>query len=587
MLFLLMEIYFSKELLIIILINFKIDNLYENLHYGISKTLLYYHALKEIADITNLPYDLKIRLYNLNNLDITILNKVADIKELLEEKLSELIIDLKNIAKNTYTKFIQKDQIIKNSFSPNILEKIDFNLENIMPDLEKNYQNALEKYLKEKFISAFSDVLDQKTNYTLGKFYEEKNELKESLDEIFSSKEDKDLNEINKNINYTLESIQSYRKFLSSFKISENAKLFFINYSNNTLLPIFKKFNSDFNKKMAELIITTINSNSQEIEKLTPNQFIEKSKDIYDDLYENYVDFITRAIIDYGTEDYIYKSNLNRTIEKNINILGIYNTDNKELEIAEETKNRIASKYVEETLEQLVNKTRNIKLYVDNLNAFVRHDEIIQGYKDNINISNKNIKDSITQNKYNAEIEQFLREKLKNLTNILNNYYDYINSKFCDLKNDIKDWIKTIEDSLDNCTDITKDTLNDEYQKISDSTHRINEKVTNYIERYNDRNNKLKYVQKSENMMVTAIVNIQKLTEYAEFKLDLTLEGVKFKVPKVKAKIIDKTIPKNVKLNIATGEYLQLVNMVIAIIKVMNIILFLMMAISLIILNMI
>ena len=34
--------------------------------------------------------------------------------------------------------------------------------------------------------------------------------------------------------------------------------------------------------------------------------------------------------------------------------------------------------------------------------------------------------------------------------------------------------------------------------------------------------------------------------------MDLTLEGVKFKVPKVKAKITDKTIPKNVKLNIAT-----------------------------------
>ena len=79
-------------------------------------------------------------------------------------------------------------------------------------------------------------------------------------------------------------------------------------------------------------------------------------------------------------------------------------------------------------------------------------------------------------------------------------------------------------------------------------------KKTNYIERYNDINNKLKYIQKSENMMVTAFGNIQKLTEYAEFKLDLTLEGSKFKVPKVKARIIDKTIPKNVKLNIVTDE---------------------------------
>ena len=425
-----------------------------------------------------------------------------------------------------------------------------------MNDLEQNYQTALEQYLNEKFMNAFSDVLDQKTNYMLEIFYEEKNKLKESLDDLFSSKEDKDLNEINKNINRTLESIQSYRKFLSSFKISENAKLFFINYSSNTLLPIFKKFNSDFNKKMAELIMTVINSNSKEIEKVTPTQFIEKTKDIYDDLYDNYINFITRAIIDYGNKDYIYKSNLNRTIEKNRNIFRrrLYNPEIEEKEIEEEAKNRIESKYVEETLEQLVNKTRNIKQYVDTLNAFIENEGIIQGYKNNINIDNKNIKDAITKNKYNAEIDTFLREKLENLTNILINYYDYINSEFCDLKNDLKDSINEIKISLDNCTDITKNTLNDEYQKISDSTQRVNVKKTNYIERYNDINNKLKYIQKSENMMVTAFGNIQKLTEYAEFKLDLTLEGSKFKVPKVKARIIDKTIPKNVKLNIVTDE---------------------------------
>ena len=269
-----------------------------------------------------MPNDLKIRLYNLNNLDKTILNKVEDIEELLEIKLSELINDLKDIAKNTYTKFFKEDEIIQNSFSQNVLEKIDVNLENIMPDIEKKYQTALEKYLKEKFMNAFSDILDQQTNHTLEIFYEEKNKLKESLDELFSSKEDKDLNEINKNINHTIESIQSYRKFLSSFKLSGNAKLFFINYSNNTLLPIFKKFNSDFNKKMAELIITTINSNSQEIEKLSPNEFIEKAKDIYDNLYEYYINFIISAIIDYGTKDYIYKSNLNRTIVNNKISLG-------------------------------------------------------------------------------------------------------------------------------------------------------------------------------------------------------------------------------------------------------------------------
>lgn len=425
-------------------INFKIVDLYENLHYGISKTLLYYHTLKIISEIDNLPYDLKIRLYNLNNLDITVINKVEDIKELLEKKLSELIIDLKDIAKNTYTKFLQKDQLIKNSFSPNVLEKIDFSLENIMPDLEKDYQISLEKYLKEKFMDAFTDVLDQKTDYMLKIFYEEKDKLKERLDDIFSSKEDRDLNEINKNINLTLESIQSYRNFLSSFKISESAKLFFINYSNNTLLPLFKKFNSDFNKKMSGIIMTTINSNSKQIEKLNPIPFIEKTNDIFDYLSENYINYINRSIIDYGKYDYIYKNNLNRTIEKNRNNFRrrLRTPDNNEKEIEEEMKNRIESKYVEETLEILVNKTRNIKLYVDTLNSFITNEEILQGYKNNINIDKKNIKERITNNKYNEEIDIFLREKLENLTSILINYYDYINSNFCDLKNNLQFSIK-------------------------------------------------------------------------------------------------------------------------------------------------
>lgn len=55
--------------------------------------------------------------------------------------------------------------------------------------------------------------------------------------------------------------------------------------------------------------------------------------------------------------------------------------------------------------------------------------------------------------------------------------------------------------------------------------------------------------------MVISSGKIYQLREYAEFKLDLTLEGVKFKIPKVKAKIIDKILPKNVILNIVTGEY--------------------------------
>ena len=147
------------------------------------------------------------RLYKLNDLDLKVIEKAEDIKALAERKLNELINDLKYEAKDTYNRFLKEDQVIKNSFSPELLAKIDFNLEEIMPDIEKNYQNVLEKYLKEKFIKDFSDILQERTDDMLQAFYAEKKNLTASLDDLFSSEKDEDLNAVNRNINITLEAI--------------------------------------------------------------------------------------------------------------------------------------------------------------------------------------------------------------------------------------------------------------------------------------------------------------------------------------------------------------------------------------------
>ena len=169
-------------------INFKIISLYQNLHYGISKSLLYYHTLRLLKNETHdLPFDLKIRLYNLNDLDLTVVNKNKEIKILLENKLSELINNLKNEAKKAYNQFIKEDITIKNSFGSNILENININLENIMDEIEIKYQVSLERYLKEKFLNSFSEALDKELNYMIDIFYEEKNKLIERLDNLFSS----------------------------------------------------------------------------------------------------------------------------------------------------------------------------------------------------------------------------------------------------------------------------------------------------------------------------------------------------------------------------------------------------------------
>jgi len=51
-------------------------------------------------------------------------------------------------------------------------------------------------------------------------------------------------------------------------------------------------------------------------------------------------------------------------------------------------------------------------------------------------------------------------------------------------------------------------------------------------------------------MMIRVLADIKNLSEYSEFKLKFTLEGEQFKVAKIKAEIVDKTLPKKVKIDV-------------------------------------
>ena len=338
---------------------------------------------------------------------------------------------------------------------------------------------------------------------------------------------------------------------MPSFNIEEGPKYFLINYSENNLLPILNKFFTDMNRILSEKIKKTINNNSLEIENVIPLPFKNKAKEIFDDLFDNYINYIKTGIIEYGETESDYKNNLDRIIEQNqdnfrrIRLLDEYTTEEQ---FAEENKKRLESKYVEESLELMINKTRNVKQYIDTLNAFTETEQIIRNYKNILNVDYRRINTTIELNRYNDEINKYLKEKLSNLTKILSNYYDSINSTFSELKNEIKNSINSIKYSLDTITEITKETLNGRYQRMSDSTNRINKNVVNYIEKYDEKD--LKYTQKSENMLTTVTAGIKKLNEYVEFKLDFTLEGEKFKIPKIKSKIVDIIVPKNVQINV-------------------------------------
>ena len=535
-------------------INFKLDSLYQNLHYAIGQTILYYEALETITKENNLPSDLKNRLINLNDLDITMVDKAYEIKESAERELNELITNLKYAAKDNYNRFLREDKIIKNSFSANIIEKINFNLEEIMPDIEREYQKSLEKYLKEKFMKDFSDSLDDKTNYMLSLFYEEKQKLKQSLDRLFSNENDEDLNAVNNKINKTIKSIQDYKNFYRNFTLNQRAKDFFINYPENKLLPIFKKFNKDLYDSMKTRIITEINNKSKIIENIDIRPFNHLINDIYNLIIYGDLRNIHNIIYALCETKEIYEEKLRlKLLEYDNNHrrrLKIGPLEVNEEFIAEENRQRIQSNYIEDTMEQLINGTRTKKNSIQTLNVFSYYLNRIYNYQYHLSIDYKNIRNKILENKYSNEITDFLLGKLTNLTNILDTYYEEIKNDLYALREDIYQSMSNIQGALDSCYNYMAIVLNKKYQDISDNTERVHKTYSHYDE---DCRKTYKYKMQSENMMNTGIANILKLNESTEFNLDLTLERRKVYIPKVKAEIAIGTIPKNVVLDVITG----------------------------------
>ena len=353
------------------------------------------------------------------------------------------------MANEIYSYYILENDLIKRSFSSKVFKKIKCNLEKIMPDFEIKYQEVLEEYLKEKFINSFTDILEKESKEMIDVFNQEKNNLTQRLDYLFSSKEDKDLNEINKDINNTVMSIKDYKTYSSYFSFSYNLRNYYKNFSNEKLLPIFQKFNSDLNENFKKSMKDSINNKSLEIERLNSSNFIDKRDYVHQYLIENYFNEIYYGLIDYGITEEDYRNNLSKTIEQNKDNFRRRLVDfNNEEEILEESKRILNLKDVKQTFDELTSKFWIIS---NDLRTSIFNDfeEVIKNYKNNLIVENDKLKYIIEENRYDYDINLFLNEKLDNLTNNLINYYENINSSYYELKNFITfDFVIAVTASL-------------------------------------------------------------------------------------------------------------------------------------------
>ena len=534
-------------------LNFKVLDLYDNLHYHLAQLFLYYSALGNYKDdVKALPIDLKKGLLRLNHIDKLIDEKRDNIIDLLDEKLNELIDNLKGVVKEKYTSYLKENTIIQNAFSTQILEAIDENLFEIMPQLEKEYNDALEIYLKKRFKNRYENILNEKTDEIIEKFRKDRERLNKEMDDVFSEEIDNDLHEVNENFDNTRESIRNYYKFLRTFNISEDLKEYFKLYANNSIVPLFQNFRDELNRKTFELIKETINNNSAEIEKINQTEFYYKMREFMDYFEKYYYSPIKEGLFEYGYPSY------NASLEER----------RKELLISEETRIkegeedsqsieilRQESKDVEETFEQLYNLGYNAYIYYLGCSEYSYMINRLTNNNKILNLNYKYLRQWIIENKYIKEIHQFLMDKLDSLNLILSGYYSYSKTGLNNFRSDMGTNIYTyIFNKIDLYRNITANTLNKEYFKILNTTK-------DFYVLYKDIEGKtdfFDYKRKTEHMINRASGTLINIKGYSEFEFNTTLlyskNGSLFKTPRVFARIIDRTRPENLDLNIRS-EY--------------------------------
>jgi len=317
------------------------------------------------SKIKALTKDLKLKIYRLNNLDLTIKEKNKEVLDLLNKTIYEFIIDSQRFLVNKYKAFFKNDVSIEQSFSGLIREEIIKNLYELENNFNDSYLNLMSNYFKDKLISSYTKNMNQKTSEIIFKVTEERDNLKSKLDDLFSLEPDIVLNEINNKINNTLYSVDLFNSHFNTFKISQDLEDFLFNFGTMNIQPKFDGIIKVLNNEIKYLILDKIYENSLKYKNYyNQKEFIEKADLINEEIKNIYIHNINKAIDNYGKED--YPNNLEKEIDRQSQI--IYRRLNQPLaeeEIENERKEKIADKTLDDTLNKILTSSNNAKRFID------------------------------------------------------------------------------------------------------------------------------------------------------------------------------------------------------------------------------
>lgn len=212
----------------------------------------------------------------------------------MKNKIEDFIFESNSIIINIFNKLFKIDEAI---FDNKIITKKNENKNLMTKNIENDCINFLNKYLKERFVNAYTDVINEQSKSLIKIVNEQKEILRLQLYDLLTIETEDILKEINKKIEKTKKSIEEYTNYSKNFSISNEFINFLSNYGTNNIEPLFRNILELIIGASKNNILYEIEKNSKEYENdLNSKKFINFSNSIFYNLKNNYIDNMFKYI---------------------------------------------------------------------------------------------------------------------------------------------------------------------------------------------------------------------------------------------------------------------------------------------------
>ena len=526
--------------------NLKLRNMYQNLKYSLTISISYYKMLYGLKrDINSMSQDLKIKLYNLNNLDSIIEEKNQQILNLLNNKIEDFIDETSIYFIEKYKNYMEHDTSISLKVSNSLYNDFIKQIGLISEDLRKEYKSLLKEEFKQKMINSYSKVMNEQSNSVKQLVGDLKVEIRSLFDEFFSLDVENVLIEANNKMNETLDSIEEYKNHFDSFKIPNELIQYINNYGKAIILPLYQPIQNFINNETMNITLNNLKNNSQNFENsYNVNELLENINSLYYSLKTDNIDIIKNIIINsHGINDYPKK--LQNEIDR------IETINRRRLNGEQQEGDIIIGKNILKSFHKLLNLSDNTKRFALSFEIF---DTFIENIEKNIQKLNLSYEQSqlLINNSFNEkDLYVILNDNLTFLYDLSLNYYNKIKDNFSNLKKYIDESLNEIDKTLKQCANISYETMAEHFENIS-------EKSEDFDIPKNETDKNPKKIEKfhyDQNNQFNISAEYPELEKKSRFKFALITEGEgEIKTKKLVASVINQIKPPKIKFEISKSE---------------------------------